>query len=401
MMKKILVAALALAMIAFLIPAFALAEEIPLRVWIGTNSTVWINDVIERFQGAHPEKTYRIEVSLQAEADCAAAVLNNPLAAADVFTFTDDQFDSLCGFQALMAVADPNAVIAANTAGAIAAATGPDGSLYAYPYTVSSGYFMFYNKAYFAEEDVQSLDRMLEVAAAAGKKVSFPMSNGWYLYAFFKGAGLDMTANDDGLSNTCNWNATDTPITGMQVVQALLVIAAHPGFAEADSDPFIAGVKNGSIIAGVSGTWNASAVQEAWGENYAAAKLPTYTVGEEQVQMASFSSYGLVGVNAYSDYADDALEFAAFMTDEASQTSHFEMWGLIPTNVSAAASKDVQAAPASAALSAQSAYATVQRVAIPYWDPVAMLGSVIARGNPDEADLQALLDRVVAGITAE
>ena len=76
----------------------------------------------------------------------------------------------------------------------------------------------------------------------------------------------------------------------------------------------MAGVKDGSIIAGVSGTWNAKVAQEAWGENYAACKLPTYTVAGKQVQMASFAGFKLVGVNPYSQNMYDAMLFAEFMT---------------------------------------------------------------------------------------
>lgn len=161
-------------------------------------------------------------------------------------------------------------IIANNTPESVAAATGSDGMLYAYPATADNGYFMFYNKEYFTEEDVQTLDAMLAKAAEAGKYVGFPMSNGWYFYSWFKGAGLEMKVNEDGVTNSCNWNATDTPITGVQVLEALLEIAANPGFKEADSDPFVAGVKDGSIIAGVSGTWNANVAAETWGDNYAA-----------------------------------------------------------------------------------------------------------------------------------
>lgn len=226
------------------------------------------------------------------------------------------------------------------------------------------------------------------------------MSNAWYLYSFFKGAGLDMHVTDDGVTNTCNWNATDTDITGVQVVEALLAITSNPGFREADSDPFVAGVKDGSIIAGVSGTWNANAAQEAWGENYAACKLPTYTVAGQQVQMASFAGFKLVGVNPYSQNVGDAMMFAEYMTNEESQVARFEMRGQGPSNVNAAASEKVQAAPAIAALAAQSAYATVQRVGNKYWDPAAALGKILVNGNPDGIDLQTLLDNAVAGITA-
>ena len=35
------------------------------------------------------------------------------------------------------------------------------------------------------EEDVKSLDKMMEVADKAGKKVFMDVSNGWYIASFF------------------------------------------------------------------------------------------------------------------------------------------------------------------------------------------------------------------------
>ena len=401
-MKKFLAMVLALAMMLTMVASCAMAEEVSLRVWVGDNNDIeWINTVIANFQAANPDKTYKIEVGVQTEGDCSKVVLTDPTAAADVFTFAGDQFNSLYNAGALQQVViDPEAVIAANTPGSVAAATGADGNLYAYPATADNGYFMFYNKEYFTEEDVQTLDGMMAKAAEAGKKVGFPMSNAWYFYSFFKGAGLDMTVSEDGVTNTCNWNATDTPITGVQVVEALLAVTSNPGFMEADSDPFVAGVKDGTIIAGVSGTWNANTAAEVWGDNYAATKLPTFTVNGEQVQMSSFAGFKLVGVNSYSENVGDAMDFAAFMTNEESQALRFEMRSQGPSNINAAASDAVQANPAIAALAAQSAYADVQRVGQAYWDAAAALGKIIVNGNPDNIELQTLLDNCVAGITA-
>ncbi len=384
--------------------SFALAEDVTLTVWVGDNQDIeWINGVIDNFKAAHPENNYTINVGVQTEGDCSKVVLNDPTAAADVFTFADDQFNSLMNGGALQQVVDGADDIIAANGGAdapVVKAASQDGVLYAYPATASNGYFMFYNKEYFTEEDVQTLDGMMAKAAAAGKYVGFPMSNGWYFYSWFKGAGLTMTVNEDGVTNSCNWNATDTPITGVQVLEALLEIAKNPGFKEADSDPFVAGVKDGSIIAGVSGTWNANAAQEAWGDNYAATKLPTYTVNGEQVQMSSFAGFKLVGVNPYSENVGAAMDFAAYMTNEESQMSRFEIRSEGPSNVNAASSEAVQSNPAIAALAAQAAYADVQRVGNKYWDPAAALGKIIMNGNPDGTDLQTLLDNCVAGITA-
>ena len=400
-MKKILSLVLALCMVLSLCSC-ALAEDVTLTVWVGDNQDIeWINGVIENFKAAHPDNNYTINVGVQTEGDCSKVVLNDPTAAADVFTFADDQFNSLLNGGALQQVLDgADDVIANNTPESIAAATGNDGNLYAYPATADNGYFMFYNKEYFTEDDVKSFNTMLDKAAAAGKYVGFPMSNAWYFYSWFKGAGLEMRVTEDGVTNTCNWNATDTPITGVQVVEALLAIASNPGFKEADSDPFVAGVKDGSIIAGVSGTWNANVAAEAWGDNYAATKLPTYTVAGQEVQMASFSGFKLVGVNPYSENLGAAMDFAAFMTNEESQVSRFAMRRQGPSNTKALASEVVQAEPAIAAIVAQAPYADVQRVGSKFWDTAAALGKIIVNGNPDGTDLQTLLDNCVAGITA-
>ena len=400
-MKKILSLVLALCMVLSLCSC-ALAEDVTLTVWVGDNQDIeWINGVIDNFKAAYPDNNYTINVGVQNEGDCSKTVLNDPTAAADVFTFADDQFNSLLNGGALQQVLDgADDIIANNTPESIAAATGNDGNLYAYPATADNGYFMFYNKEYFTEDDVKSFNTMLDKAAAAGKYVGFPMSNAWYFYSWFKGAGLDMHVNEDGVTNSCNWNATDTPITGVQVVEALLAITSNPGFKEADSDPFVAGVKDGSIIAGVSGTWNANVAAKAWGDNYAATKLPTYTVAGQEVQMASFSGFKLVGVNPYSENLGAAMDFAAFMTNEESQVSRFAMRRQGPSNTKALASEVVQAEPAIAAIVAQAPYADVQRVGSKFWDTAAALGKIIVNGNPDGTDLQTLLDNCVAGITA-
>lgn len=403
-MKKFLAMVLALSLALTMIGTCALAEDVTLKVWVGDNADIeWINGVIDAYKAAHADNNYTIDVNIVSEGDCKSTVLADPEAAADVFTFADDQFNDLYAAGALQQVMiDAEEIVAANGGAdsTVVQAASKDGVLYAYPATASNGYFMFYNKEYFTEEDVQSLDKMMEIAAAAGKKVGFPVSNGWYVYSFFQGAGLEMHINEDGITNSCNWNATDTPITGVQVAQAILNICANPGFTNADSDPFVTGVKDGSIIAGVSGTWNANVAAEAWGENYAACKLPTYTVEDQQVQMGSFAGFKLVGVNPFSENVGEAMMFAEFMTNYENQMGRFEARSEGPSNVEAAASDVVKSNPAIAALAAQAGFADVQRVADNYWANAETLGKILVNGNPDNTDLQTLLDNAVTGITA-
>ncbi len=373
-----------------------------LRVWVGDNADVaWMEQVAREFAAANPGRQYDVQIGVQNEGDAAKAVLADVEAAADVFTFADDQMNALLSAGALMPIAEgADKVLRDNTPESVEAATGPEGKLYAYPATADNGYFMFYNSAYMTPEDALSFETMLNRAAESGRKVAFPMANAWYLYSFFRGAGLTLSLNEDGVTNHCNWNATDTPITGEQVLAALMEIAAHPGFVEADSDAFVAGIKDGSIIAGVSGTWNAAVAAQVWGENYAASKLPTYRVAGQAVQMASFSGFKLVGVNAYSAHAGDAMDLAAFMTAHDAQVDRFALRRQGPSNVEALSDPAVQAEPAIAAIVAQAPHADVQRVGSKYWDAAAALGKIIVNGNPENVPLQTLLDNCVAGITA-
>ena len=95
-----------------------------------------------------------------------------------------------------------------------------------------------------------------------------------------------------------------------------------------------------------------------------------------------------------------AMLLAEFLTNEAAQTARFEARGLGPANLAAASSDAVQSNPAIAALAAQAAYATPQRVGGNFWSPAETLGQILASGNPDGTDLQELLDTTVEGITA-
>ena len=260
---------------------------------------------------------------------------------------------------------------------------------------------MYYNSSYFTEKDVESFDAMLTIAAKKGKKVAMDYSSGWYIYSFFKGAGLDVEMNEDGITNTCNWNETSTPHTGVDVANAMLAIARHPGFINCTDEDFIKGVKDGTIIAGINGAWNASTIEEAYGEHYNAAKLPTYTLGGKQVQMHSFAGYKLLGINAHTKNPQWAMRLATWLTNEENQTTRFRKRGEGPSNIKAAASREVQSSPAIKALGEQAKYSHLQHVAESFWTPTFKFGTTIAGGNRDGADLQKLLDTLTKEVASK
>ena len=224
--------------------------------------------------------------------------------------------------------------------------------------------------------------------------------SGWYVYSLFGNTGLTVGLNDDGITNYCTWNSTDGALKGTDVAQAMVDMADHAGFVSTDDTGFLQGVQDGTIIAGVNGVWNAVAVQKAWGNHYGAAKLPSYTCAGQQVQMASFSGYKLIGVNAYSKNREWATKLAEWISNEKNQELRFLLRGQGPSNINAAASEEVQKSPAITALLEQSEFSCLQRIGGNFWEPVSAFTAEILAGNPSGEDLQAQLDTMVEGITA-
>ena len=271
--------------------------------------------------------------------------------------------------------------------------------MYAYPLTADNGYFLYYNQRYLSEQDVETLDQILAVAERQNKKFAMDWSSGWYIYSFFGNTGLEVGLNLDGITNYCTWNQTDGAIRGIDVAEAMSVVAQSPGFYNIDDSGFLAGVQNGSVIAGVSGIWNEMAVKQVWGEHYGAAKLPTYTCRGQQIQMSSFSGYKLIGVNAYSKEYQWACKLAEWITNEQNQKLRFELRGQGPSNLSAAKSEEVQKSLGITALLAQSDYSCLQRIGNQYWEPVTKFAQNIAAGNPARESFQKQLDQMVEEIT--
>ena len=290
---------------------------------------------------------------------------------------------------------NPEDVKSRNLSGSVEAAT-MDGKLYAYPMTADNGYFLYYDKSVLSEDDVKSMDTLLAKADASGKKFMMSLNDAWYVYSFYAGAGLKATLADDGVNTVCNWN--EAP--GADVTQAILDMSAQPAFKSGADADIVSGIKDGSCCAAISGTWNANTAQETWGDNYAATKLPTYTLNGEQVQMASFSGYKLVGVNPHSANVGVAMMLADYITNEDNQAKRFNDRQLGPSNIAANESEAVQSAPAIAALAEQSDYATLQRVGANYWSSAESLGEILASGDTQGKTTQQLVDDAVAGITA-
>ena len=396
-MKKLSTMLLAGALAVSVMGFAARADEI--KVWVADNVTDFTNEQIEAFKEANPDFAgYDYVVEPVGEGDAAGNMITDVEAGADIFGFAQDQIARLVSAGALIDVEPENAeaVIAENDPGAVAAATVGD-VLYAYPLTSDNGYFLYYDKS--VVSDPSTLEGILADCEAAGKNFYMEINSGWYQTAFFFATGAQLTyeTDDDGNFTACNAGyATDA---GLVALKKMVELKASPAFQNGSA---VGEATNVAAI--VDGTWDASAAQDLFGENYACAKLPTFEGADGKTyQMSGFGGFKLLGVKPQEDEdklaACDAL--AAWLSGEEAQIARFEAveWG--PSNLAAQASDEVQANEALAALAEQLQY-TIPQGQYPgdYWSLATSLGdSIISKElsvDSSDEDLMAALEKFQA-----
>lgn len=371
-------------------------ETIALSVWAAEEDQALTAELIEGFKAANPEQTFEITLGVESEGKAKDDILVDPEAAADVFAFASDQVTDLVNAGVLQPVQDVETISTENVAGAVEAAT-VDGTLYAYPFAADNGYFLFYDST--VVSDPTSWDAILADCAAAGKKAGMVMASGWYNAGFFYGAGFTTALNADG-STTIDWNGTSADgIAGTDVVEGMLAITSSDAFLPITDGDTANQIASGELGAIVSGTWDAEAVAEAFGEGYAATSLPTYTCAGEQIPMGSAAGYKMIGVNANSAQVGWAMELAKFLTNEESQKTRFAERQIGPSNIAAGEAPEVQENVALVAVTMQNGtHGVVQVVGGGYWEPTKTFGEIIAQGNPEGTDVQTLLDNLVEAV---
>lgn len=375
-------------------------EQVELTVWAEESAFDTINKMIESFKQEYAgEADFNITIEQNLDSKTKDVMLADVHNAADVFPLPDDQLSAMVAGGVIDAVPNYAEISAANTPESVSAASIGD-TLYAYPMTADNGFFLYYDKDYLSESDVASLDKILSVCEKNGKEFSMEFSSGWYMYAFFGNTGMELGLNDDGVTNYCTWNSTENDIKGTDVVEAMLKYTSSPSFVNRADGDLPTALNEGKVIAAISGVWNSMAVEKAWGSDYGACKLPTYTVAGKEIQMSSFTGFKMMGVNYYSEHKDWAHKLAAWITNEQNQTLSFKERNIGPSNINAAASDEVLKVAAIQAVIEQSEYGKLQRVGNKFWSSFADFSDIILSGNPANIDHQELIDALVANITA-
>ncbi len=376
--------------------------EVSLTVWGSQEDQEMLKQMCDDFAAANPDKKYTFTYGVVSEADAQKEVLKDISAAADVFAFASDQTATLVDAGALYRVTkNKDQIIAENTEASISAASIND-ELYGYPY-VSDTYFMYYDKSKLSEDDVKSIEGIMSKdIEGVSTNFAFDTDNGWYQTAFFFGAGCKLFGEDGTDPTQCDFNNE----RGYMVGEYLIDLVNNPKYGSNFDDSLVkAGFADGTLAAAVSGTWNASEIQASLGDNYAATKLPEFTLSNgETVQMGSMANFKIMGVNSETKNPLEAMALAEWLTNKDNQKLRFEKRSFAPTNVDLANDTETMNSNiAIGALAQQAKFSTVQ-TSIPqcqnFWTPAEAFGQEIIAGTCTKDNLQEKLDAYVASVLA-
>ena len=365
-------------------------QSIKLTVWVPSEdqakSDSWLPTMEKQFAKAHPEYKITWKNAVVSEGDAGKTVKQDPSAAADVYMFANDQLGTLIDAQAIGEVSDDaKAQIKKQDDDAIIkSVTGTDGKIYGVPFTGNT-YFMYYNKSKFSSDDIKSLDTMLQKG-----KVSYNLGNSWYLPAFYTGAGMTLFGKD---AATAKDGIKMDSAAATDVTKYLVDLVKNPNFVvDNDEGAGLAALQNGTVDAIFSGTWSASDVKKALGNNYAAAQLPSFTTsGGSTYQMKAFYGSKAVGFNPNSKVPQAAAEFATYLGSSEAQKAHYTMRQIVPTDKSLASTYKND--PAAVAQNDTIANTSTLQPTIAqmgnFWDPCKNFGTAIVNGDVNSGNAQA------------
>ena len=371
----------------------AAPEAITLKVWAPQEDQVdansWLIQIQAQFQAAHPEYVITWDNGVCPEGDAATMVTADPAAAADVYMYANDQLGTLLQAGALAKLGGAYLEQVQNDVSAtyLNTVTSTDGGVYGFPVAPNT-WFMYYNKALVGDADLTSLEAVLEKGI-----VAFEIKNSWYLPSFFFAAGGSLFG-ETGADAAAGFKFGGE--AGYAATNAVLDLLENPNF-KVDGDGYgNAGLKDGSVVAYFSGSWDYAGLFEALGENLGAVPAPTVMINGEAKQLKAYAGSKAVGVNPNAKNMKAAMQFAAFLASADSQLLRFQLRNITPAVTALGENADVAASIVAAAESATMAYASVAQPTIaemnPVWGPVGTFGSNLADGMVTVENLKDMVD---------
>ena len=296
----------------------------------------WLQTECENFAKEHSNWDLTFKYGTCSEGDAGTNVSKDPEAAADVYMFASDQIGTLVDANGISKLGGStlDQVKSQNTDAFVNAVT-YDGAVYGVPYTGNT-WFMYYDKDMLSEDDVKSLDKMMEKTT-----VAFPVSNSWYIEAFYAATGATFFG-EDGQDEKAGIVLGDDGYKATEYI----VNAVKSGKLVDDKDG--SGLANfgKSVGAFFSGSWDYQNAVDALGgdaSKLGITKLPTISIDGEDKQMKAFAGVKAVAVNPNTKNPEVANALAAYLGSKDAQQDHYDLRKIIPSDSSIDVSDDAMA----------------------------------------------------------
>ncbi len=373
-------------------------KTVTLKVWGSQDDQPMLKELIEKFKSDHKDKKWDITLSVVGEDNASKEILKDVSEAADVFSFASDQIATLKNAGALYRItSNIDKIKLRNIETSVDAATiGND--LYAYPVT-SDTFFLYYDKAIFNEDEVKSLEKIMEKQTASDiTNFAMKMNDGWYNSSFFFTAGCKLFGDDGTDPKKCDFNNE----MGVAAGNYMIDLASNKKFANYDDAKIKAGFKSRKLGSAVSGTWNADDIKESLGDDFGVTKLPTVKILGSDRDLISMANFKLIGVNAQTKFPEEAHLLADYLTDKEAQTARFEKRSYAPTHKELSGDdKTLSKNPVVAALSLQSQNSVLQTSIDQvqnFWTPAEAFGTGIVDGSITKSNLKEKLNSFVESV---
>lgn len=281
----------------------------------------WIQQECDNFNKANPQWDISFKFETCGEGEAGTKITTDPAAAGDVFFFANDQLTTLINAEAIAKLGGSTADYIKETNDEVLVnSVTIDGDIYGIPFTANT-WFMYYDKSVYSEEDVKSLDTMLEKG-----KVAFPVTNTWYTASFYAAAGGTFSGpngNDEAAGVVLGDKAT-------AVTEYLVDLAANPNFLNQEAPAAMAGFADKTVNAVFTGTWDYASIKELLGDNIGIAQLPAINIDGTDYTLKSFAGSKCIGVNPHCENQEIAVTLAKYLAGKEAQQSHYEMRNIVP-----------------------------------------------------------------------
>lgn len=283
----------------------------------------WLNTMCNKFNEEHPEWDITFTYGVCTESDAKKLVPQDVDAAADVFIFSSTGLENLCQANSLSQLGGKylDTINANYPKVLVDGLTYEDGGVYGVPMTTNT-FFMYYDKSVFTEEDVKSLEAMLEKG-----KVAIPLTDGFYSSSFYLGAGCSFFG-PEGKDRSAGIEIGGE--NAVAVTNYLVDLVANPNTVVATPADAIAMMREGNVNAYLCGTWQAEQTKEILGDNFGVAALPSINLNGTQTQMKPFGSSKAIGVKSTTKYPEVAIELAMYLGGYEGQKYHYETRNYVP-----------------------------------------------------------------------